>query len=88
MKNNKLKKDIELLETIEKNGMIWLVLGSLISADSLMTVEECDKNLEICTSFLEAAEKANLKEKEKIIKYLKDGVEIIKRDKEELLKNK
>lgn len=83
-----IKKDIELLEAIEKNGVIWLVLGSLISADSLMTVEACDKNLEICTSFLEAAEKANLNEKEKIIGYLKNGIEIIKRDKEELLKNK
>ena len=88
MKNNRLKKDIELLETIEKNGMIWLVLGSLISADSLMTVDDCDKNLEICTSFLDAAEKANLEEKEKIINYLKNGIDIIKRDKEELLKNK
>ena len=82
---NKLDKDIELLESTEKNGMIWLILGSLISADSLMTVDECDKNLEICTSLLEAAENANLKEKDKIIKYLKDGVEIIKRDREELL---
>jgi len=88
MKNNRLKKDIELLETIEKNGMIWLVLGSLISADSLMTVDDCDKNLEICTSFLDAAKEANLMEKEKIINYLKNGIDIIKREKEELLKNK
>ena len=84
----KLKKDIELLETIEKNDMLWFVLGSLISADSLMTVDECDKNLEICTAFLAAAkESTGLKEKEKIIKFLEDGVEIINRDRKELLKN-
>ena len=85
---NRLKKDIELLEATEKNGMIWLILGSLISADSLMTVDECDKNLETCTALLEAAKESNLKNKEKIIKYLEDGVEIIKRDREELVKNK
>jgi len=87
MKN--LERDIELLEAIEKNGMIWLVLGSLISADSLISIESCDKNLEISMSFLEAAKKSNnLKEKEKIIEYLEKSIEIIKRDKEEFLKNK
>ena len=87
MKN--LERDIELLEAIEKNGMIWLVLGSLISADSLISIESCDKNLEISMSFLEAAKKSNnLKEKEKIIEYLEKSIETIKRDKEEFLKNK
>lgn len=86
----KKDKDIELLEATYENGMIWLVLGSLISADSCMTVQECEKNLEIVTDLREAIGDTKIPEpdKSKITGMLENGKNIIERDLKELKKEK
>jgi hypothetical protein len=35
----------ELIETLHENGMMYLYLVSLISADTLISVENCDKSI-------------------------------------------
>ena len=80
---NTEQKDIELLEATFKSGMLWLVLGSLISADSNMTAEECEKNIELSDNFLKAIDKAEKipeSERVKIKEHLSDGIRILKQD--------
>ena len=74
------------LEGLEKGGLLYVYLVSLISADELLTVEDCEESLneiEYCLSILP---ENDIKDKEKIKKMLLDGKEIVLRDME-ILKN-
>lgn len=81
---------VELLNALKENGMIWFYLVSLISADTLFTVEDCDKSIELLNQTLEALPETNFddEEKAKIKEHCIKGIENCKRDKEGFLKNK
>ncbi len=78
---SKEQKDIELLEAIYENEMIWLILGSLISADSNMTAEECKENIELSDNFLKVIDKAEKipePDRIKIKEFLVSGINTLK----------
>lgn len=81
---------IEFLNRIKENGIIWLVLVSLISADTLLTVKDCDNSIKVLTDIMNVISETDYDEKdeETILKYCKDGIEICERDKNDFLKNK
>lgn len=85
-------RTIELLETAHKNGMIWLILASLISADSCVDVESCEKNLELSQDFsrvIDRCSKIPEEDRKTYAEYLEKGREdIIKRDLEEFKKQR
>ena len=60
--------------------MLYFVLGSLISAETLVDVESCRKSLKFLGVMKEDFETSKLKDDEKIKKFLKDAERIIKRD--------
>lgn len=81
---------IELLNALKENGMIWFYLVSLISSDTLFTVEDCENSINLLKQTLEALPETNFddEEKAKIKEHCINGIEICERDKEEFLKNK
>lgn len=75
------------LEGLEKGGMLYFYLASLISSDSLFTIENCEESLREIDFCLEILPENNIKDKEKIKQMLIDGKEIVLRDLE-MLKEK
>ena len=75
------------LEGLEKGGMLYFYLASLISSDSLFTIENCEESLREIDFCLEILPENNIKDKEKIKQMLIDGKDIVLRDLE-MLKEK
>ena len=66
------------------DGIIYMILGSLISADSNNTIEEIDENLGHLRFLIEpikACTRAD-EEKEKLLDFVESGIRILERDKE------
>lgn len=79
----------ELIETLHTNGMLYFYLVSLISADTLISVENCEKSiyqLNLTKKSLEEAEIPDV-DKAKYLDYCKNGLEICEKDKNNFLKN-
>ena len=84
-------RTIDLLETAHENGTIWLILGSLISSDSCINEESCEKNLELSLDFSRVIDRCKIPEEDRktYAEYLEKGREnIIKRDLEEFKKQR
>ena len=72
------------LEGLEKGGMLYFYLASLISSDSLFTVENCEESLREIDFCLEVLPENDIKDREKIKQMLIDGKKIVLRDLEML----
>lgn len=68
------------LEGLEKGGMLYFYLVSLISSDSLLSVEDCEESLKEIDFCLEILPENDIKDREKIKQMLIDGKEIVLRD--------
>ena len=68
------------LEGLEKGGMLYFYLVSLISSDSLFTIEDCEESLREIDFCLEILPENDIKDREKIKQMLIDGKEIVLRD--------
>ncbi len=80
---------VNLLNKLKENGLIWLYLVSLISADNLLCPEDCDRAINLLNETIKAIPETNFtdEEKEKILKRCNNGLEICEADKKEFLKN-
>lgn len=78
----------KFLEGLEKGGALYFYLVSLISSDSLLTVEDCEESLKEIDFCLEILPENNIENKEKIEQMLIDGKEIVLRDLENFKKGK
>ena len=86
---NKEKKKMEQtnnkwLEGLEKGGLLYLYLVSLISSDSLFTVEDCEESLKEIDYCLEILPENDIKDKDKIHDMLLQGREIVLKDMERI----
>ena len=82
---NKKKKKMEQtnnkwLEGLEKGGLLYFYLVSLISSDSLFTVEDCEESLKEIDYCLEILPENDIKDKDKIHDMLLQGREIVLKD--------
>ena len=79
----------DLLNRFKANDLIWFYIGSLISADNLLSANDCDRAINLLKEIINAIPETDFseEEKEKIIKYCNDGVNICESDKKEFLKN-
>ena len=68
------------LEGLEKGGMLYFYLVSLISSDSLLSVEDCEESLREIDFCLEILPENDIKDREKIKQMLIAGIEIVLRD--------
>ena len=83
--NIKEKKKMEQtnnkwLEGLEKGGLLYVYLVSLISSDSLFTVEDCEESLKEIDYCLEILPENDIKDKDKIHDMLLQGREIVLKD--------
>lgn len=68
------------LEGLEKGGFLYVYLVSLISSDSLFTVEDCEESLKEIDYCLEILPENDIKDKDKIHDMLLQGREIVLKD--------
>lgn len=68
------------LEGLEKGGMLYFYLVSLISSDSLLTIGDCEESLREIDFCLEILPENDIKDREKVKQMLIDGKEIVLRD--------
>ena len=76
-----MDKNIELLNILDRDGLLAILYVNLISADSLTSADYCDKTIEMLTSFLEALPSTDIKDKDAWHDRFVDGIEIAKKDK-------
>lgn len=76
------------MEGLEKEGLLYLYLVSLISADELLSVEDCEESLREIDYCLEILPENDIKDKEKIYNMLLNGKEIVLKDMERLKNGK
>lgn len=74
----------KLLEGLETVGLLYFYLVSLISSDSLFTVEDCEKSLKEIDNCLEILPENDIKNKEKIHEMLIQGKEIVLKEMERI----
>ena len=88
-KQKEVKNDYkDLLEKLAEDGkqdLIWMLLGSLISADTLTSKEACENSIMMLTELRDAVERVGenvytAEEKEKIKQQCTNGIEICKQD--------
>lgn len=72
------------LEGLEKGGLLYAYLVSLISSDSLFTVEDCEESLKELEYCLEILPENDIKDKEKIHEMLIQGKEIVLKEMERI----
>ena len=80
-----------LIDKLHEADMLYFVLGSLISADSLIDVEACHKALDCLQNLKRDFATSKLKEDQKLKSFLENAESIIKRDRrhfEEISTNK
>lgn len=68
------------LENLQELKLLDLYLVSLVSADSLFSVEDCDESLNALHDALNDIETANIDRKDFYKKMIMDGIEIVNRD--------
>ena len=80
---------VNLLNKLKEKDMIWFYICSLISADSLLCPDDCDRAIKLLNETINAIPETDFtdEEKEKILKECKNGIEICENDKKEFLKN-
>ena len=78
-------KDIELLNTANENNMLSIITASLISSDALVSLDACDKAIELIKSFLEALPETNIEEKDRWKKTFEDCLGVAERDRKNYL---
>jgi hypothetical protein len=69
-----------LIDKLREADMLYFVLGSLISADSLINVEVCHKALDCLENLKRDFETSKLKEDQKLKSFLENAESIIQRD--------
>ena len=69
-----------LIDNLHEAEMLYFVLGSLISADSLIDVEACHKALDCLENLKRDFETSTLKDDLKLKSYLDNAEIIITRD--------
>ena len=72
------------LEGLEKGGILYFYIASLISADNLLSIEDCEETLKEIDFCLEVLPENDIKDREKIKQMLIRGKEIVLRDLETL----
>ena len=82
----------EQLARDNAKNLVWLLLGSLISADNLTNIETCENSIEMLSNLKEAIDRVpdglyTSEEISEIKKHCDDGVEICKQDLETFKNN-
>lgn len=74
--------DINIIEFLHEKGLVYLVFASLISSDTLLSLNDCENSLKNLIKYNEALKNANIdtESKQKYQKFINDAFEIVNRD--------
>jgi hypothetical protein len=75
-----MMKNENMINKLHEADMLYFVLGSLISADSLIDVEACHKALDCLENLKRDFETSKLNEDQILRSFLDNAESIIKRD--------
>lgn len=75
------KKD-NIIELLHESGFIYLMFGSLISSDKLLSVKDCEKSIKELERLNEALKEANIEEnkRKEYQDFIDKGFDIVNRD--------
>lgn len=73
-------ENVNIIERFAKDELLNLILVSLISSDTLIDIESCEKSLSKMLMYKEEIKTANIENKDFYVKMIDDGIEIIERD--------
>ena len=79
-------KVFELLNEADKNWMLPMLFGSLVSADVLTSADACRKSIEMLEDFREAMPESKVMNKDIWMKFISEGLEIARKDLEKFEK--
>jgi len=81
---------VNLLNQLKNNGLLWLYFGTLISSDNILTVEDCDRSIELLKQTKKAIPNSEISEEEKkeLLQFCDNGIKICEADKNNFLKEK
>ena len=81
MAEEKIKRLASLVESAD-DSMMYMLLVSLISSDSIMCLEDCESAMEVCRDLKEAIKIADIGEKKRTIYlgYIDKNIDIINQD--------
>ena len=82
-----LEKDIILINTADENDVLNLILGALISAETLSSIDACTKSIDILNGFIAAVPYTNVKDKEECEHMMRDCLKIVTDVRNELQKD-
>ena len=87
MQNTEMTKDeyIKLFEKCEKEGamnLIYFLMGSLLSSDTMVDIESCENSIREFTVILDALKEASISEdlRNLLTEIAENGIQIGKRD--------
>jgi hypothetical protein len=69
-----------LIDRLDEIGMLYFVIGSLFSAETLVDVESCEESLKGVKNLRAELPTSKYKDDPKIKKYIDDAEEIIRLD--------
>ena len=77
-----MRKCKDILEELHEANLLNFILASLISADTLINEESCEKSMKEMKEYFSAIDDTNIEveKKDKYKKLMKQGLEIIRRD--------
>ena len=84
--DERLQKNIDLLNKVAKEGMLPMLYANLISSDTMTSITACDKAEELLKAFAEAIPYTDIENKDEWERRFLDGVMIARRDREEFEK--
>ena len=77
-----------MIDKLDEMGMLYFVIGSLFSADTLIDLESCEKSLKDVEKLKAELPTSKYKDDPKIKQYIDDAEEIIRLDLKHLKKAK
>lgn len=80
--------NVNMIDKLVEQDMLYFILGTVISADSLIDVESCEGALKIVRELKEDLPLSKLKDNKEMRSRLDDAEEIILRDLEDYKKAK
>ena len=69
-----------MIDKLDEMGMLYFVIGSLFSADTLIDLESCEKSLKDVEKLKAELPTSKYKDDPKIKQYIDDAEEIIRLD--------
>ena len=79
----------DLINKLAEEGYLWAYLVGMISSDTLMSADDCDRAIDFLERTMEAVPDTDMpdEDKERTVDYCRRGIDICKSDREMFMEN-